>query len=81
MNALTLKIDTYKMAQILKSKGFTKEQTDGIIEVAREIDMESIVTRDYLDTKLTLLEQRLTIRLGSMIMALGAILVAIKYLG
>lgn len=81
MTTLSLKIDTYQVVQTLRKKGFTQEQAEGIIEVAREADLDSIVTREYLDTKLVSLEQRLTIRLGGMIMALGAILIAIKYFG
>lgn len=85
MTTLSLKIDTYQVVQTLRKKGFTQEQAEGIIEVAREANLDSIVTREYLDmqmdTKLNALEQRLTIRLGGMIMALGAILIVIKYFG
>ena len=81
MSTLSVKIDTYEIARVLISKGFTAEQAEAIIEVAKKADLDSIVTRDYLDIKINDLEQRLVIKFGSMVLALGAVLVAIKYFG
>lgn len=64
----------------LKEKGFNESQAEAIIQVVtqmREIDMASAATK----ADLRELELRLKLHLGSMIVALGGVLIAIKYLG
>ncbi len=73
-------IDTYRIAQRLQEKGFTREQTEGLLAAAREVDLDRIVTREYLELRLSELESRLTLRMGAMIFTLGGFLVAVKFL-
>ncbi|MCX8502856.1 MAG: hypothetical protein EBU34_07675 [Alphaproteobacteria bacterium] len=70
--------DTLRFAQTLREKAkLTIEQAEGISEAFADATSEQMVTKSYLDTKLK--EMQLTI--GSMIVALGGILIAIKFLG
>jgi len=70
--------DTLRFAQTLREKAkLTIEQAEGISEAFADATSEQMVTKSYLDTKLK--EIQLTI--GSMIVALGGILIAIKFLG
>jgi len=70
--------DTLRFAQTLREKAkLTIEQAEGISEAFADATSEQMVTRSYLDSKLK--EIQLTI--GSMIVALGGILIAIKFLG
>jgi len=70
--------DTLRFAQTLREKAkLTIEQAEGISEAFADATSEKMVTKSYLDTKLK--EMQLTI--GSMIVALGGILIAIKFLG
>ncbi len=69
--------DTLRFAQTLREKAkLTIEQAEGISEAFADATSEQMVTKSYLDTKLK--EMQLTI--GSMIVALGGILIAIKFL-
>jgi len=70
--------DTLRFAQTLREKAkLTIEQAEGISEAFADATSEQMVTKSYLDTKLK--EMQPTI--GSMIVALGGILIAIKFLG
>ena len=70
--------DTLRFAQTLREKAkLTIEQAEGISEAFADATSDQMVTKSYLDTKLK--EMQLTI--GSMIVALGGILIAIKFLG
>jgi hypothetical protein len=70
--------DTLKFAQNLRDKAkLTPEQAEGISEAFADATNEQMVTKAYLDTKLK--EMQLT--LGGMIVALGGVLVAVKFLG
>jgi len=70
--------DTLKFAQNLRDKAkLTPEQAEGISEAFADATSEQMVTKAYLDTKLK--EMQLT--LGGMIVALGGVLVAVKFLG
>jgi len=70
--------DTLRFAQTLREKAkLTIEQAEGISEAFADATSEQMVTKSYLDTKLK--EIQLTI--GCMIVALGGILIAIKFLG
>jgi hypothetical protein len=78
MTAITF--DTLSSSRRLRDKGLSQEQAEAIaqeLQVARDIDMEHLATK----TDLRELELRMTIRLGGMIMALGGVLIAVKYLG
>ncbi len=74
--------DTLKLAERLQAGGFSVDQAraaaSAFAEVATGVE---VVTKPYLDDRLVALEQRLTIRLGGMIViAVGVLLAAIRYL-
>jgi hypothetical protein len=80
MNAVPF--DTLKLSERLAAGGFTPEQAraaaSALVEALASADL---VTREYLDSRLRDLEQRLIIRLGGMlIVAVGVILAAMRYL-
>jgi hypothetical protein len=80
----TLAIDTYKILQRLESKGYSRQQAEGFIDVLQDIDFDNFATKsDIKDLRAEMREMglQLTIRLGGMIMGLGAVLIAIKYYG
>ena len=45
----TLTIDTHKVVSLLQQKGFTKEQAEGLVEAAREVDTTEIATKHDLE--------------------------------
>ncbi len=45
------------------------------------VGRDHLVTREYLNQRLETLELRLTMRLGTMLVGFGGVLIAIKYLG
>ena len=74
--------DTLKLADRLEAGGFTAEQarafSSALAEAAGAADL---VTKPFLEDRLLVLEQRLTIRPGGMlVVAVGVILAAIRYL-
>ena len=77
----TITFDSFAVAEKLQRKGFSKEQTEGLLEAVREYDLNRLVTAEYLDMRMRELELRLKLHLGAMIFALGGLLVAIKYFG
>ena len=70
--------DTLKLADRLQSGGFTAEQSRAAASaLAEAMAVAELATKAYLRD----LEQRLTIRLGGMlVVAVGVILAAIRYL-
>jgi hypothetical protein len=74
--------DTLKLADRWQAGGFTPEQArtfaSALAETAASADL---ATKSFLEERLTALEQRLTIRLGGMlVIAVGVILAALRYL-
>ena len=70
--------DKLKFAQNLRDKAkMTPEQAEGISEAFADATSEQMVTKAYLDTKLK--EMQLTV--GGMLVALGGVLIAVKFLG
>ena len=60
----------------LKAAGVPEEQAKIQATALREIIDERLVTKDYLDLRLKELEYKLTIRLGGIVVACTAILLA-----
>lgn len=60
----------------LKAAGVPEEQAKIQANALREVIDERLVTKDYLDLRLKELEYRLTIRLGGIVVACTAILLA-----
>lgn len=72
--------DTLRISKRLKAAGFSDEQAEtvtGILRETRDADLTSLATKQDLQ----LLEQRLTIKLGSMlVVAVGAAAALVKLL-
>lgn len=45
MDIATLYMDTYKIVQLLQTKGYTKEEAEGFIEAIREINIIGVATK------------------------------------
>jgi hypothetical protein len=80
MNAVPF--DTLKLADRLQPGGFTPEQARTFsTPLAEAAGTADLVTKPYLDDRLLVLEQRLIIRLGGMlVIAVGILPAAIRYL-
>jgi hypothetical protein len=75
--------DTLKLARALRDKAkFSPEQAEGVADALSDaMTGAELVTKDYLDNRLVALEQRLTIKLGSMlVVAIGVIAALVKLL-
>ncbi len=74
--------DTLKLAEWLQAGGFTRDQAHAAASALAEVATGAeLVTKPFLEDRLVVLEQRLTIRLGGMlVVAVGVILAAIRYL-
>jgi hypothetical protein len=69
--------DTLKLATKLEQTGFTPDQARGAASALAEALSDEMVTKSYLDGRL----KELQLKVGAMIVALGGVLVAIKFLG
>ena len=82
MSAITF--DTLKFANRLKSAGVPSAQAEAEAEALADVlDVagRDLVTREYLDTKLIQLEQRMIIKLGGlMVAAVGIVATLVKIL-
>ncbi|MSP88158.1 MAG: hypothetical protein EXQ92_05000 [Alphaproteobacteria bacterium] len=78
MNAVPF--DTLKLADRLQSGGFTVEQAKAAATaLADAMGGADLVTKEYLDSRLGDLEQRITIKMGSMmVIAVGAVAALVK---
>ncbi len=80
MTAITF--DTLSIAKRLKSSGFSEPQAEALAHEIQEAASEDhLVTREYLKDQLEKVEMRLVVKLGAMIMALGGVLIAVRYFG
>ena len=85
-----LAIDTLKLAEDLKEGGFTEKQTATLVDLGRDLSnqaLEKVATKDDLgdleermDHKFESLEQRMTIKLGAMIVVAVGLIVMIDRL-
>lgn len=73
----TILLDTYQLIGNLKSRGFTEEQARGVSDAIQQIDLSAISTK----ADLRELELRMTIKLGSLIIAGVAFLAVLKFFG
>jgi hypothetical protein len=77
---MTMPFDTLKLARRLEAAGFAAQQAGDMAEAIAEA-IAQLVTKDDLKTALRDLEQRMTIRLGGMmIVATGVVLAGIKFI-
>ena len=85
---IAIQFDTLKLAKRLQSAGFTAQQADATAEALAETVGADLVTKDFfqvemrdLRAELHALEQRMTIKLGGMmIVAVGAVATLTKLL-
>ncbi|WP_419906262.1 hypothetical protein [Hoeflea sp.] len=85
-----LMIDTLKLAEDLKKGGFNEKQTESLVNLGRDLSdrvIEKLATKDDLkalnesvDDKLALLEQRMVIKLGGLMIGGLGILVLLDRL-
>lgn len=61
--------DTHLFATKLRNAGFEGDQVDTLIELAVESTPKDLVTKTDLTTQLTLSENRMTIRVASIVVA------------
>ncbi len=89
MTAVTF--DTHAFIKRLKDKGLPEAQAEAIVEVVRDVREDSLLeaaTKADLralelsgKADLREMELRLKLHLGTMIVALGGVLIAVKYFG
>ncbi len=60
MNFATLHFDTYKVVTLLKERGFTKKQAEGIMEAVQEVTISGIATKEDLHKVETALRSEIT---------------------
>lgn len=72
--------DAYSFVQKLKIAGFSPEQVDTLIDLAHESTLPDLVTNQSIDSRLTMLEQRMTIKLGGLIItSIAALATFLKF--
>lgn len=74
---VTMAIDTYKTINNLKTKGFTTEQAEGIIEA---LSQGELVDKSYLDLRLAETKTDLIKWIAAMLIAQSAAIVALQTL-
>ena len=80
-------LDTLDIARRLKGAGFNDAQAETVTEIfrdVREADLANLATKtdiERLEDKLEILRRDMTIRLGGMIIAATAVLLAAKFFG
>jgi hypothetical protein len=77
-------VDTLQVSKDLQTAEFSPVQADALARLLRarqESDLTQLVTKEFLDARLTQLEQRMTITLGGMlVIAVGVIAALVKLL-
>jgi len=77
----TIVLDTHRLISSLKEHGFTEDQAAGITEAVQQIDLSQLATKaDVREVEMTLkeLELRMTVKLGSLVVAGTAFLAVLK---
>lgn len=67
-------VDTLKIAHRLQAVGASKALAEEQAQIMREVVSDQLVTKDYLDARLSGLEQRLTIKIVGILTAVIAII-------
>lgn len=76
--------DTHDAVKKLESAGVPAGQAEAVVNLIRDTrsaDLSQLATKDDLRTGLHDLEQRLTIKVGAMLVVLGGFLAALKFFG
>ena len=69
---MNITFSTYDLLAILKSKGFEEQQALGVVEAIKHSHINLATKQDLLT-----LEHRITIRVGSMLVAMTGVLIAV----
>ena len=73
--------DTHQYARKLKAAGFSESQVDNLLDLATASGPDDVVTKTDLNSALTALELRMTIKLGGIVVAaLAAMSVIMHFL-
>jgi hypothetical protein len=84
---MAIPVDTYRLVNLLRERGFTEQQAGGVVEVIQKIDLDALATKgdlktselstkEYVHRELKELELRMTIKLGGVTVAgIGALAV------
>ena len=67
-------VDTLSISRRLQTVGATKELAEEQAQILREVVSDQLVSKDYLDARLSGLEQRLTIKIVGILTAVIAII-------
>ena len=86
---MSMAFDSLRYSQRLQQAGISRDQAEAHAELARDMDIADLATkadlinvRTELQAEIKLLEQRITIRLGTMLAAaVGVIVAAQRFLG
>ena len=74
-------IDTLKAAEIMEAAGFTEQQAKAVIEAFTPASDE-LVTKSYLDQRLSNLEQRMMTRIyGAQVASVVALIAVLSFFG
>ena len=75
--------DTLRLARKLRDDAhMPQDQAEGIAKaLSEEMAGAELVTKEHLDSRLLMLEQRITIKVGAMMVALAGFLSLIKFFG
>lgn len=78
----TITFDTLKFVRKLKEAGFEEKQAEAVSDAFKEAQGDAQpITKEYLDARLLLLEQRMTIKLGAMLcVGIGVVAALVKLL-
>jgi len=77
----TIVLDTHRLISSLKDHGFSEDQATGITQAIQEIDLTQLATKSdirELEVRLKELDLRMTLKLGSLVVAGTAFLAALK---
>ena len=70
-------IDTHQIITTLKQRGFREELATGVAQVIQEIDLDHLVTKQYLTTQLATLKAELFKWSLPILLAQSALIVAL----
>lgn len=76
----TITFDTHAAVKRLKEAGYSETQAEAVTALVKE-GQDAAVVDFATKTDIQLLEQRLTIKMGAMMIALGGFLTVIKFFG
>ncbi len=73
----TLAFDTLKVSKDLRELGFDDKQAEGLSSLLNEVVVTDLATKEDLNNAISSLEQKLSIRIGGMIVLAVAVIQAL----